>query len=294
MMITISVLIVNYNGATFIPNCLDSLFKSKGNFELDVIVVDNSSTDNSIEVLSLYKSRITLIQNFNNSGFSKGTNIAASFAKGDYYFLLNNDTILYEDTIQNLLDYFLQHDDIGALSPKLCNEDGSVQCPGSILGHWRFKSKTVQDVSFLVGAALLMSKHVYLDIGGLDDNLFFYNEDVDLCKTLLKKKLRLVYYPKSIVIHIGGASTKFRKISSLIEGYRGGFYICRKHYKYAYPLYRFIVLFDVLPRLLIHSILSIFSKKNKDFAKLYFEVLIINFKNEITYCHPKDNVKKLS
>ncbi|RAP31551.1 hypothetical protein DID78_00940 [Candidatus Marinamargulisbacteria bacterium SCGC AG-343-D04] len=290
----VSVLIVNFNGARFISNCLDSLLKSQGDFDLDVVVVDNCSTDQSLDVLSTYKSKITLVKNRHNSGFSKGTNIAASYAKGEYYFLLNNDTVVEQNTIQLLLEYLKEHDDIGALVPKLLNEDGSIQCPGSFLGHWRFKSTKAIDVPFVAGAAVLMTNIVYNSIGGLDENLFFYNEDVDLCKTLLKRKLRLVYFPSSQLIHYGGLSTKFRKIGSLIEGYRGGFYVCYKHYPYLFFIYRVLVMLDVLLRLCIHMLRAFFSVHQREYVSLYLTIIRIIVRKDIFINHPELEVEVIS
>tara|TARA_B100000427_G_scaffold329797_1_gene347833 strand:- start:1442 stop:2323 length:882 start_codon:yes stop_codon:yes gene_type:complete len=293
-MVCVSVFIVNYNGARFITDCLESLLASKTTFDLDIIVIDNCSTDDSLDVLAVYKDRITVLKNYHNSGFSKGNNIAATYAKGDYYFLLNNDTVLYPDTIQLLYDYMIQFSDIGALVPKLLNEDGTVQCPGSIFGQWKFLSKTPKDVSFVAGAALLIKRSVYDAINGLDDNLFFYNDDVDLCAVLRKKKLRLVYYPLAKLTHFGGLSTSFRKIGCLTEGYRGGFYVCYKHYpRFIYALYRVFVLFDILPRLLIHVVLSIFIPLHRSYVCLYQDVLKINWKNDIFVSHPPVKVDVL-
>ncbi len=290
----VSVFIVNFNGADFILDCLDSLLVSKTTLDLDIIIIDNCSTDESIQRLLPYKDRITLLKNYHNSGFSKANNICASYAKGDYYFLLNNDTVLQPDTIQLLYDYMIQFSDIGALVPKLLNKDGSIQCPGSIFGQWKFKSKKPIDVSFVAGAALLVKKSVYETINGLDENLFFYNDDVDLCAVLRKKNFRIVYYPYASLIHYGGISTSFRKIKSLIEGYRGGFYVCYKHYpRFIYSLYRFFVLFDIIPRFLIHLLLAVFRPINRSYVSLYIAVLKINLKNDIFVDHPPVNVTVL-
>lgn len=291
---SVSVLIVNYNGAKFIKDCLDSVLKSECSFPLDIICIDNASTDHSLDVLVSYKDRITVIQNKHNSGFSKGNNIAADYAKGEMYFLLNNDTVVRSDTIQKLYDFMVGEKHIGALVPKLLNEDGTIQCPGSILGQWKFKSPSVQDVSFVAGAALLMHKNVYEEIKGLDENLFFYNDDIDLCKTLKRQGYRLVYYPKAELTHFGGLSTQFRKVGSLIEGYRGGFYVCRKHYGVvAFLFYRILVLVDILPRLCFHCLLSIVFKTHRDFVRVYFQALLIDITGNIYVDHPPVDVKVL-
>lgn len=293
-MTCISVFIVNYNGSSFIKNCLDSLLASEITFDLDIIVIDNCSTDDSLDVLRTYKDRVRVLKNYYNSGFAKANNICADYAKGDYYFLLNNDTITQPNTVQLMYDYMVQFSDIGALVPMLLNEDGSIQCPGSFFGQWMFKSSNPVNVSFVSGAALLIKKSVYNDIDGLDENLFFYNEDVDLSKVLRKKKLRLVYYPLAKLTHFGGLSTFFRSEKSLLEGYRGGFYVCYKHYSsFIYGLYRFFVLFDIIPRLLIHFIFSFFIPIHRSYVSVYKDVLRINWRNDIFMTHPPIKVELL-
>ena len=107
-------------------------------------------------------------------------------------------------------------------------------------------------------------------------------ESIDLCMTLRKMKRPIYYVPSLSLIHFGGLSTKFRKIGSLMEGYRGGLYIAYKHYpKIVYHLYRFLLLFDVIPRLIVHSCFSVFSDKHKTFRSLYLKVLVFNFKQDI-------------
>ena len=291
-MACVSVFIVNYNGARFINSCLDALLASNCSFDLDIIVIDNCSADDSLVKLALYKDRITILKNHYNSGFARANNICADYAKGDYYFLLNNDTIIQPNTLQLLYDYLIQFSDIGLIAPKLLNGDGSIQCSGSIFGQLRFYSKKPVDVSFLSGAALLIKKSIYHEVGGLDDNLFFYNEDLDLCKVLVKKKFRLVYYPLAELIHFGGLSTFFRSAKSLVEGYRGGFYVCYKHYSgIVYKLYRFLVLFDILPRFIFHFCLSLFLSKHRIYVGSYFDILKINWNNDIFITHPSVKVE---
>lgn len=289
----ISVFIVNFNGAAFIAACLESVLASECAVPFEIIVVDNQSTDDSLAVLQGYTDRVTVLKNLHNSGFSKGNNIAATVAQGHYYFLLNNDTVLPKDTLEALYTYMKTQQNIGALVPKLLSKNNTLQCPGSIWGSWRFYAKQPVDVPFIAGAAVFMSREVYESIGGLDENLFFYNDDVDLCKVLLKQKRRLVYYPLTSLTHYGGLSTSFRKLGSLIEGYRGGFYICYKHYPRFYQVYRLVVLLDIIPRLIYHFLCSFFKSEQSKFVDAYKMVLRINWQSDIFVHHPKVKVERL-
>ena len=289
-----SILIVNFNGGAFIQNCIESIKRSECSYDIEVIIVDNQSNDNSLEVLKEYKDDCIVIQNMDNSGFSRGTNIAASFATGDVFFLLNNDTVLNKDTIEKCIESLERDDSIGALSPKLLNKDGSLQSPGSILGSWRFRSKKKIEVPFIAGAAVFMKKTVFDKIGGLDENLYFYNDDIDLCKTIKKHGYKIVYEPAAELIHIGGLSTNFRKLTTLLEGYRGGFYICYKHYSsFVLVSYRILMNIDVFIRILFHLCLAVFSVKHKKYVSVYLNVIKLNIQKDFFVTYPELNVKKL-
>ena len=251
----LSIVIVNYNGAPFIRGCLDSVFSSVTAYSYDVIVVDNASTDGSVAILSESPHPIVLIKNATNRGFSAANNQGVAQSAGKYVFLLNNDTVIAEDTIQCLLDYFIAHPEVGIMAPQLLNRDGSLQGHGSGVMKWKYSGKTAVSVSFVTGAAMVVARDVYLKVGGLDEHYFFYNEDLDFCKTIRKLGYPIVYLPTAKLTHFGGLSTATRKRESIVEGYRGGLYFCKKHYgKWVYNLYRGVLFFDLIPRYLINRI----------------------------------------
>lgn len=274
----LSVVIVNYNGASFLPECLESLFSSQTQAKFEVIVVDNASTDNSKTLLQDSPHPLQLIFNDQNWGFGVANNQGVAQAFGNYIFLLNNDTKLFPNTLETLWQFCKKTKLLGAVSPQLLNADQSIQGQGSVLGHWQFHTPKVKTVSFLAGAALMMKKEVFLEMGGFDEHFFFYNEDLDLCKTLLKKGYKLYYYPQSQLIHYGGLSTQSRKAKAIIEGYRGGLYLAYKHYPHwIYQLYRLLLLIDILPKILYYKF------NNADYFNAYWAILQIN-KNQILSC----------
>ncbi|MSR88152.1 MAG: glycosyltransferase family 2 protein [Candidatus Margulisbacteria bacterium] len=274
-LVDISVVIVNFNGAKFIEACLDSLFASELSYTYDVWMVDNASTDNSLEILSGYKDCLNLIVNTENTGFSYANNQAIRACSGRYLFILNNDTVLEKNTIQLLMHEHERTPNLGVICPKLLNADGSLQCPGSSFGHWRFKQNRVRFVPFIAGAAFLMRKSVMDEMGGMDENLFFYNDDIDMCRFLRHRGYPILYFPEAKVVHFGGLSTQYRKVGSLIEGYRGGIYLAYKHYGFiAGVLYRVVLCLDLFVRLLL-------SFGNRDMFGGYLQVLWINVTNDI-------------
>jgi GT2 family glycosyltransferase len=275
----ISIVIVNYNGAAYLENCINSIFQSQFNQdEIEIIIIDNASVDKSIELLeSTYNNKITLIKNTENKGFSTANNQGFKLAKGEFVFILNNDTIIKPDTLSQLVIYMEKNPEIGAIQPMLLNADETPQYPGSALGHWKYKSEIPKPVSFLCGAAIFISREFLLELNGFDENFFFYNEDLDLSKRILKKGKPLIYLPTAKVIHLGGQSTKTRAAASLYEGYRGGLYFCYKHYPFLVCLlYRFLFI-------IMMGILLITKCLNAEYRWVYI--------NMIKNCLTLENIK---
>lgn len=273
-MLDLSIIIVNYNGEQTLQECLDCVFSHQTRFTYEVIVVDNASRDSSIDELKRYGSRITLIQNKENRGFSAGNNQGLAKAKGEYIFLLNNDAILQDNTIDQLILFLKEHPTVGAVGPRLLNPNGSIQQTGSILGQWMYRADQPRKVSFLSGAALMAKKSLLDELDGLDEAFFFYNEDIDLCKRILKKGLKLAYLPNAPVIHYGGVSTKTRKAASIVEGFQGGLYLCKKHYpKLVYWLYKLILFIYLLIAIPVLGVLSFFQARHKELYSAYRSIL---------------------
>ncbi len=280
----ISVIIVNYNGAHFLAECLDALFESP--LSLEVIVVDNASKDDSAAVLGSFQAKcgalLSVIWNDQNKGFGAANNQGAAVAKGDYLFLLNNDTKINPQTLPILWGFCKSQPRLGAASPKLCHADGSLQAQGSLLGHWQFKGDHPRKVSFIAGAAVMIKRRIYQEMNGFDENFFFYNEDIDLCKRLLKKGLEIYYVPGANLIHYGGLSTQSIKPTAVIEGYRGGLYVAYKHFpRWVYHVYRVVLLLDIGPKWLFYTLWGIRNKQKKNMSYIYKAIFLIDARQEI-------------
>ena len=241
----LTVIIVNFNGAKFIKNCLESIIHQFQYFpSFEIIVIDNASNDNSLEVLNDYENRISLIKNSENVGFSRAHNQILDQIDSQYLWLLNNDTEFKknQDIISPILDYLDTHPDVVGLSPKLLNTDGSLQNQGSGFSSWKYKTKKIKEVEFLSGAALFIRSEFFKQINGFDPNLFFYNDDIDFAKQVKKHHKQLIYYPDLEITHHGGLSTKHNAIDSMIAGYYGSIYLCRKYYPHLiFIIYYFLI-----------------------------------------------------
>lgn len=217
------IVLVNYNGAKDTIDCIKSLEKiDYDNFK--VIIVDNCSTDNSIEVLKKHnkKNHIIIESNYNN-GFSAGNNIGIKRAMeegADFVLLLNNDTIVKKDFLSELIKS--TNEDVGICIGKIyyLKEKNKIWYGG---GKINFKTGKVMhidhdkidfkldenysDVTFATGCCMLISKKVLKTIGFLDERYFLYYEDSDYSAKILNAGLRIRYNPKSIIYHNVSSST---------------------------------------------------------------------------------------
>lgn len=226
----LSIITVNFNHKYFPKLAVEALERSKMNFDFKIIMVDNGSTDPiSLGFLqhAADEGRIKFIRSEKNLGFAGGNNLGAKYAKGEYLFILNPDTAVFEDTLQIMVDYLEQHPEIGILAPKLVYPDGTVQesCRRDMRfmdlvikrtplrkfpwGKTRlerylmqdFDHEKIQEVELVTGAAMMMKRSFFEEIGGFDDRYFLFMEDFDLCKKTRKAGKKIVYFPKALVNH---------------------------------------------------------------------------------------------
>lgn len=232
-MIRLTVVIINYNGESFLDACLDSVLSQRQyGMTAHCMVVDNASTDRSMAVLTSRQNEFELIVNQKNVGFSPAVNQVLEKIDTDYIWLLNNDTEFSseQNVFSPIIEYMDHQPTVVGVSPRLVNTDGSTQIQGGCFGGYQFKSKTIRSVSFLSGAALFIRTDFFKKIGGFDDRFFFYNDDVDFAKNVKKYGKSLVYFPMISITHHGGLSTKSNTVDAMIGGYMGSLYLCQKFY----------------------------------------------------------------
>jgi GT2 family glycosyltransferase len=274
----LSVIIITLNNKKILEECIDSVKRSTKSISYEIIVVDNNSTDGTQALIRSKHPDVKLIGNEKNLGFSAANNKGLKIAAGRYSLLLNDDTYVRDDAFGKIVKFMDGRSDIGICGPKLLNIDGSVQRQGSILSAYKWHSMTPVEVDFVLGACLFIRATALEKIGLLDENLFFYNDDLDLCKRARKASFKVVYFPGAQVYHYGGYGSKRTPGKKLfVEGFRGGLYFCKKHYgPAAYSLYRAL--------LLLFSLAMIpFSLANKEKLNAYIEILKIIIHEQIVY-----------
>ncbi len=276
----LSIIIINYKTKKITADCLKSILNSTDKLKKEVIVVDNGSDDGSIEYLKKHFPTIKIYSSGGNLGFARGNNFGAKKAKGKYIWLLNSDTLLKKTTIQTLFNLALQNNSKIA-SCRLCNIDGSTQPQGgylprlSRLAAWMwfiddlpilnkiikpyqqrqlefFKSD--QHPGWLGGTALLIKKDLYQKMNGLDKNIFMYGEDVEFCLRASHLKIKLDYFSKPSLVHLGQASGSSR--GAVLGEFKGLKYIYQKHYSlYKTTILKFLLKTGALLRVFLFGII---------------------------------------
>lgn len=228
-MLNLSVVIVNYNVQYFLEQCILSVQAASTNLAVEIIVVDNNSIDGSCKMLQEKFPEVKLIQNKNNTGFSKANNQGVAIAKGEYVLILNPDTVVAEDTFDLILNFAKSKQNLGVVGVKLIDGTGtflpeskrgiptpavsfnklfgvsSKQTGKYYANHLTENETGVVDV--LVGAFMLLKRSVYLEVNGFDEDYFMYGEDIDLSYKILKAGYKNYYYGDTTAIHFKGEST---------------------------------------------------------------------------------------
>lgn len=248
----VSIIIVNWNAREYLRKCLTDVFAADSQQGYEVLLVDNASTDGSVECVQREYPLIEMIANKENVGFSRANNQGIRQSQGEYILLLNPDTKIQPHAIHLLFDFLSIHPEAGIVGPRLLNLDGSVQTscypfPTPARELWRllhldriypfgsydqseWNLTQPREVDSLQGACLLIRREVFDQIGLLDEDYFMYTEEIDFCYRAKKAGWKVVWLPTAEVIHYGGQSTRQAAASMFLELYRSKLQFFRKHH----------------------------------------------------------------
>jgi GT2 family glycosyltransferase len=252
----ISVVIVSWNAKPFLLECLASVERQSRPDNLEVIVVDNASSDGSPDAVRDHFPGVKLICNGGNDGFAKGNNIGIRASSGDYLFLVNSDVVVSEGCFDTLTRYMDSHPEIGMLGPKIVGSDGKVQrstmgfpslwntlCralaldsvfPRSRLfgGHlMTFSNHDVtRPVDVINGCFWVLRRSAMEQVGLLDEQFFMYGEDVDWCRRFNKRGWKVVFCAEAEALHYGGASSANAPVRFDIEMQKANYQYWAKHH----------------------------------------------------------------
>jgi GT2 family glycosyltransferase len=239
----LTIIVVNWNGVDLLPGCLNPL--TGAGFE--VIVVDNGSTDASKRLLRESFPWVKIIANPDNRGFAAANNQGLQLAGSALVLLLNNDTIPDRAALTELVGFLEYHPEVGVAGPSLVFPDGRPQpsCgPGPnlwtevlsktmlhrLLPGLRAKAPAVTSrVDWVTGAALCIRRDLALELGGLDEAMFMFYEDLDLCARVREAGSQVFFVATPPVLHIGGATRRRVETDSLVQSYQSSAYFFSKH-----------------------------------------------------------------
>jgi GT2 family glycosyltransferase len=273
-MVTLAVVILNYNRADLLIDCLRSIADAPTTCSSEVWVVDNASTDGSADRVREQFPDVRLIVSEHNGGFAYGNNLAlrqiispdagdpSVLPSADYVLLLNNDTIVPPGLFDGLVAYLEAHEDVAVVGPKVVLPDGSLDLacrrsfPTPAVSFYRmiglarlfphsrrfgrynmtYLDPDVEtDVDSVVGACMLLRSSVIREVGLIDEQFFMYGEDLDWAYRIKQYGWRIVYYPAVHVLHYKRAASTRRAIPSIRAFYDAMRIFHRKHYAATTP-----------------------------------------------------------
>ncbi|MGO8925739.1 MAG: glycosyltransferase family 2 protein [Limisphaerales bacterium] len=252
----VSVIIVSWNAREFLLQCLDSISAQAGRYPLEVIVVDNASTDGSPEAVASRYPDVRLVRNSTNLGFAKANNLGVSVSSGRYLCLVNSDVKVLPDCISRLVDYCEENPAVGMAGPRIWGGDGQLQrsCRGFpslwnifccalaldamfprcklFSGYWLsyWPQDSLRPVDILSGCFLLVRRQALAQVGLLDESFFMYGEDMDWCKRFWDHGWQAVFVPSAEAVHYGGASSANAPVRFFLERHRADLQYWQKHH----------------------------------------------------------------
>lgn len=301
--VDISISIVSYNTRDLLRACLQSLEARRDEVEMEIIVIDNNSTDGSAEMVRAEFPKVFLIEAGENLGYGRANNLGLKDANGRYFFVLNSDTEVQPGALRALVDFLDHHPKAGAVTAQLILPDGSIQpsCAtdpnlmkvfweqtyldrlfphnkitgGYTMTHWDYDD--VREVEQVAGAAVVIRREAWRQIGGFDPAFFMYFEDTDLCIRLRKAGWSIWFLPDARVHHKVGASSdkdwqlRARMVSSL--NWSRYYYFSKRESPFRGMMLKALVVMGAFLRLAVWSIIALIKPARRDQVKLFRQVL---------------------
>lgn len=302
----LSIIILTYNSSFHIENCLKGIFsyyeKELNNGDFEILLADNESTDNTLSEISAYFTKkysrkininsnntfinehIHVIKNGGNLGFAKGMNTAVRHASGEYVLLINPDAIVQDNNIIKMLEYMDTKSDGAVCAGKIVDFNGHTELssgtfytPISILCfalgienaiHIRYSPAQAQEVDYVSGGFMLLRKSYFDELNGFDEHFFMYVEDMELCYRIMKKGMKIYFYPYTVLKHVGQGSSN--KEFAILNIYKGLLYFCSKHHKNYFFMVKLILRAKALLAVFIGTLIN-----NDQLRRTYRKVLCI-------------------
>ncbi len=251
----LSIIIVNWNTRELLRDCLASVYEQTWPVGLEVIVVDNASSDGSVEMLEAQFPQVTVIANDTNVGFAAANNQGMEIARGRYVLLLNSDTVVLDGAIDKALAYAQRHPEAAVVGCRVLNADRTLQntCfmypsvlnmtlaasylyklfPRSrFFGRERmtwWPRDDEREVDVVTGCFMMVRREAIEQVGMFDTNYFVYGEETDWCYRFKAAGWKVLFTPEAEIIHLGGASSRKIRPAMILQLRASVLYFMKKH-----------------------------------------------------------------
>jgi GT2 family glycosyltransferase len=312
--VDLSIILVNWNQKELTLNCLASIFSNPPSCRYAVILVDNASTDDTVEAVSGRFPQVTVIENSNNLGLVKANNIAMKRSESEFIVLLNNDTIIKPGCFDNLYGFIRERRDAGMVGARMYYGDGSLQmscfqfptilnalyesigltslfsCSRSFGAYemtW-WDHNEVRKVDWVSTACYIARRRVFEEAGYLDETYFVYNDDIDMGFKMKKKGFKVFYLPAAELIHLSGRNVTKISERKIMESAASLRYTMKKNHNVLYYLiWNHIKIFGLIMKSIKWGVKTLvagrterdMSKRNLKHFAIYLKYFIMLLRN---------------
>lgn len=246
----VAIVILNWNGKKLLEQFLPSVIRNSTHTDVEIIVADNASSDESTSFVEKTYPSIRIIKLSQNYGFAEGYNQALQQVDAEYFILLNSDVEVAANWLKSMIDFMDANEDVAAMQPKILAQKqkthfeyagacggyidtlGFPFCRGRIFDeveHDHGQYNSIQDVFWASGACLLIRSKDFYEVGGLDAQFFAHMEEIDLCWRLRARGRRIVCLPQSVVYHVGGATLSKESSNKVFLNFRNNMLMLYKN-----------------------------------------------------------------
>jgi len=277
----LSIIIVSYNTKNLLSQSLFSIYRNALGVNFEIIVIDNGSRDDSIQMLKENFPKVILVDNEQNLGFAKANNEGLLIAQGEFVLFLNPDTLILPGALKKTLEFLKKTPEAGIVGCKILNPDGSLQYSGrGFPGFWNyffesfflyklfpknrwmgkfygtnFSYNQVREVDVVLGAFMMTKKEILDEVGCFDEKFFIYSEETDLCYRMKKHNRKVYFFPDAQIVHYGRASASQYPVKMFQQDHRSRFLFMRKHYSARNTLFStWIIFIGVFLRIIFWSL----------------------------------------
>ncbi len=298
----LSVIIVNYNGEKYIERCCDNLLKYLPDIDSEIILVDNHSTDGSVEKIKKGFENINIIKLEKNYGPAGARNIGVNNSRGKYLLFLDHDTFIKKNTISIMMRAF-EDEKVGIVGCKLWNEDGTHQPSAkrfptlsreifsAFLLNRIFKKSNLSyviqsaqtvEVDWVSGACLMMRREVFISVGGFDGNYFYGAEEADLCYRTKRAGWKVLYVPEAEAVHVAYGSNLVVTSQVYSNPLKAKIIFFKKHYpEVKISFLKWIIFIQVINETVAWGLVYFFSIK-RDRASIAIKERLIRLRELVS------------